>query len=53
MEEFVVFSEQVAQGLIEKGFELLREKRGLYYFIDSLLLEKEIEKLLENFVKRA
>jgi hypothetical protein len=51
MVEFVVFSEQVAQGLIDRGFRLVEFKNGVWEFEDSLLLEQAVEEILEKLLQ--
>ena len=46
MGEFVVFTEEVAMGLMARGFELVTQTEIAWFFEDSVLLERAVEELV-------
>ena len=47
MGDFAVFTEEVAMGLLARGFKLRGYNNTAWFFEDSVLLEKTITELLE------
>lgn len=47
MGDFAIFTKEVAEGLIERGFELIARTEKAYYFTDSVWLRVAVEELLE------
>lgn len=45
--EMAIFTEALALGLIEKGFELVAKTQKAWYFTDSAPLRVAIDELLE------
>ena len=46
MGDVAIFTEEVAKGLIEKGFELVARTNKAWYFEDSVLLWVAVDELL-------
>ena len=44
-----IFTEEIAKGLIEKGFELVARTKKAWYFEDSQELRAAIDELLEIY----
>ena len=49
MGEFAVFTPEVAQGLIARGFKLVGYTDKAWFFEDSVLLERAVNELLAAF----
>ena len=48
MRDVAIFTEAVAKGLIDKGFELIARTSKAWYFEDSVLLWAAVDELLEQ-----
>ena len=48
MREMAIFTPEIAEELIARGFELVARTEKAYYFIDSVLLERTVCELLEQ-----
>jgi hypothetical protein len=48
MSEFAVFTEEVAMGLMARGFELVAQTEKAWFFNDSVLLEAAVSELVES-----
>lgn len=48
MGEFAVFTEEVAMGLMARGFEPRYKNEVAWFFDDSVLLEKAVSELVES-----
>ena len=50
MGDLAIFTEAIAKGLIERGFEVVAKTKKAWYFEDSVLLRVTVDELLETFV---
>ena len=48
--DVAIFTEEVAKGLVEKGFELVAKTNKAWYFEDSVWLRIAVDELLESVV---
>lgn len=48
MHELAIFTKQVADELIKRGYELKREQKNIYFFLDSEKLRAAIDDILSN-----
>ena len=48
MGDIAIFTEEVAMGLIERGFELVTRTKQTWYFEDNYWLRIAIDELLET-----
>lgn len=48
--EVAIFTEEVAMGLMARGFELVARTNKAWYFEDSVWLRAAIDELLEAFM---
>lgn len=49
MRDVAIFTEEIAMGLIERGFELVTKTKKAWYFEDSVSLRAAVDELLEAF----
>lgn len=47
MREMAIFTPEIAEELIARGFELVARTKKAYYFVDSVRLERAVCELLE------
>ena len=50
MGDFAIFTEEIAMGLMARGFELIAKTEKAWYFEDSVWLRIAVDELLEAFV---
>ena len=51
MYDLAIFTEEIAMGLMARGFELVAKTDKAWYFRDSVLLRDAIDELLEAFAQ--
>lgn len=47
--DLAIFTEEIAMGLMARGFELVAQTEKAWYFRDSAWLRDAVEELLEAF----
>ena len=52
MYDLAIFTEEIAMGLMARGFELVAQTDKAWYFRDSVLLRDAVEELLEAFADK-
>lgn len=50
MGDIAIFTEDIAMGLMARGFELVARTEKAWYFEDSVFLRTALDELLEAFV---
>ena len=50
--DIAIFTPEVAEALIMRGFELVAQTDKAWYFRDSVLLRDAVEELLEAFADK-
>lgn len=53
MGDVAIFTPEIAEGLMARGFELVARTDKAYYFRDSVLLWCAVDELLEAFVDQS
>ena len=49
MRDIAIFTEEIAEGLMERGFELVTKTKKAWYFEDSVWLREAVSELLEAY----
>ena len=47
MRDIVIFTEEIAKGLMEKGFEVVARTNKAWYFEDNMWIRIAIDELME------